>query len=166
MVSFNYSRMPTFTLTSRSVVDAILADYQVSPDEVDDFIEALEQGNVSYPALAAEILADGIVLDSELETINTTAWANQGITIESRRSWHLKSWMPSLPSGRIFIEYDFRMINEIPVYEVDLAMDAWQPLREQFSLIINGLEGRDSQLIIDGLDTTQPTSPCLGFRLT
>ena len=158
MVSFNYSRMPTFTLTSRSVVDAILADYQVSPDEVDDFIEALEQGNVSYPALAAEILADGIVLDSELETINTTAWANQGITIELRRSWHLKSWMPSLPSGRIFIEYDFRMINEIPVYEVDLAMDAWQPLREQFSLIINGLEGRDSQLIIDGLDTTQPNN--------
>lgn len=158
MVSFNYSRMPTFTLTSRSVVDAILADYQVSPDEVDDFIEALEQGNVSYPALAAEILADGIVLDSELETINTTTWANQGITIESRRSWHLKSWMPSLPSGRIFIEYDFRMINEIPVYEVDLAMDAWQPLREQFSLIINGLEGRDSQLIIDGLDTTQPNN--------
>ncbi|MEJ6563413.1 MAG: hypothetical protein QNL85_06890 [Euryarchaeota archaeon] len=158
MVSFNYSRMPTFTLTSRSVVDAILADYQVSPDEVDDFIEALEQGNVSYPALAAEILADGIVLDSELETINTTAWANQGITIELRRSWHLKSWMPSLPSGRIFIEYDFRMINEIPVYEVDLAMDAWQPMREQFSLIINGLEGRDSQLIIDGLDTTQPNN--------
>ena len=155
-VSFNYSRMPTFTLSGRAVVDEILADYKVTTLEAPAFIEALENANVSYAELAANILEDGVVLDSELVGINTSAWAEQGITSELRRSWHLKSWMPSLPSGRIFIEYDFRMINEIPVYEVDIAMDGWKPLREQFSLIINGLEGRDSQLIIDGLDTTQP----------
>jgi hypothetical protein len=155
-VTFNYSRMPTFTLSGRDVVDEILADYKVTALEAPAFIEALENANVSYAELAASILEDGVVLDSELVGINTSSWAAQGITSELRRSWHLKSWMPSLPSGRIFIEYDFRMINEIPVYEVDIAMDGWQPLREQFSLIINGLEGRDSQLIIDGLDTTQP----------
>ena len=155
-VTFNYSRMPTFTLSGRTVVDEILADYKVTALEAPAFIEALENANVSYAELAANILEDGVVLDSELVGINTSAWAEQGITSELRRSWHLKSWMPSLPSGRIFIEYDFRMVNEIPVYEVDIAMDGWQPIREQFSLIINGLEGRDSQLIIDGLDTTQP----------
>jgi hypothetical protein len=155
-VTFNYSRMPTFTLSGRAVVDEILADYKVTALEAPAFIEALENANVSYAELAANILEDGVVLDSELVGINTSAWAEQGITSELRRSWHLKSWMPSLPSGRIFIEYDFRMVNEIPVYEVDIAMDGWQPIREQFSLIINGLEGRDSQLIIDGLDTTQP----------
>ncbi len=155
LVTFNYSRMPTFTLSGRSVVNEILADYKVSPSEAPAFIEALEDANISYPELAASILEDGIVLDSELGGVNASVWAEQGITQELRRSWHLQTWMPSLPSGRIFIEYDFKLVNDIPVYEVDLAMDGWQPLREQFSLIINGLEGRDAQLVIDGLDTTK-----------
>ena len=158
LVSFNYSRMPTFTLTSRSVVDEILEDYKVTPSEAPAFIEALQLANVSYAEIAADILEDGVVLDSELEGVDTSAWVDQGISIELRRAWHLKSWMPSLPSGRIFLEYDFRMIGEVPVYEIDLAMDAWQPLREQFSLIVNGLEGRDAQIIIDGMDTSQPNN--------
>ena len=158
LVSFNYSRMPTFTLTSRSVVDEILEDYKVTPSEAPAFIEALKLANVSYAEIAANILEDGVVLDSELEGVDTSAWVDQGISIELRRAWHLKSWMPSLPSGRIFLEYDFRMIGDVPVYEIDLAMDAWQPLREQFSLIINGLEGRDAQIIIDGLDTSKPNN--------
>tara|TARA_B110000467_G_scaffold147677_1_gene152930 strand:- start:24972 stop:29612 length:4641 start_codon:yes stop_codon:yes gene_type:complete len=157
-VTFNYSRMPTFTLTGREIVDGILADYKVTAAEAPAFIEALENANVSYANIAAAILADGVVLDNELIGVNTTSWAEQGISVELRRSWHIKTWMPSLPSGRIFLEYDFRMINEIPVYEVDLAMDGWQPLREQFSLIINGMEGRDTQLIIDGMDTSQPNN--------
>ena len=158
LVSFNYSRMPTFTLSGRTIVDTILADYKVSPEEAPLFIEALKNANISYPELAASILQDGVVLDSELEGVNTSVWAGQGISVELRRSWHLKTWMPSLPSGRIFIEYDFKMVNDVPVYEIDLAMDGWQPLREQFSLILNGLEGRDAQLVIDGLDTTQPNN--------
>ncbi len=158
LVSFNYSRMPTFTLTGRSTVNQILEDYKVTPSEAPAFIEALKLANVSYPELAARLLEDGVVLDSELVGVNTSAWVDQGISIELRRAWHMKSWMPSLPSGRIFIEYDFRMIGGIPVYEIDLAMDAWQPLRDQFSLIVNGLEGRDAQLIIDGMDTTQPNN--------
>jgi hypothetical protein len=158
LVSFNYSRMPTFTLSSRSVVNQILEDYKVTPAEAPAFIEALKIGNVSYPELAASILEDGIVLDNELEGVNISSWKDQGITVELRRAWHLKSWMPSLPSGRIFIEYDFRMIGEVPVYEIDLAMDAWQPLREQFSLIVNGLEGRDAQLVIEGMDTSKPNN--------
>jgi len=158
LVSFNYSRMPTFTITGRTTVNQILEDYKVTPSEAPAFIEALKLANVSYPELAARLLEDGVVLDSELVGVNTSAWVDQGISIELRRSWHMKSWMPSLPSGRIFIEYDFRMIGGIPVYEVDLAMDALQPLRDQFSLIVNGLEGRDAQLIIDGMDTTQPNN--------
>ena len=97
------------------VVDEILEDYKVTPSEAPAFIEALKLANVSYAEIAAEILEDGVVLDSELEGVDTSAWVDQGISIELRRAWHLKSWMPSLPSGRIFLEYDFRMIGDVPV---------------------------------------------------
>ena len=48
-----------------------------------------------------------------------------------------------------------RMINNIPTYDIDMAMSQWNPLREQISIIINGI-GRDLSLVIDGLDTSKP----------
>ena len=48
------------------------------------------------------------------------------------------------------------MLNEIPTYEIDMSMSQWSPLREQVSIIINGIEGRDMSLVIDGLDTSKP----------
>jgi hypothetical protein len=61
-----------------------------------------------------------------------------------------------LPAGTIELVYDFRMLDGIPTYEVDLKMSQWQPEREQFTIVANGLEGQDIQLFVDGFDTTQP----------
>ena len=35
-------------------------------------------------------------------------------------------------------------------------MSQWKPIREQLTIEINGIEGRDMDLVIDGLDTTKP----------
>jgi hypothetical protein len=85
-----------------------------------------------------------------------TLLEEQGITLEDRRSWHLRSWLPSLPAGTIELVYDFRMLGGVPTYEVDLSMSQWQPKYPQLTIVANGLEGQDLELFIDGLDTTTP----------
>mgnify|MGYP003334642465 CR=1 FL=1 len=52
--------------------------------------------------------------------------------------------------------YDFRMLDGIPTYEIDLSMSQWQPKYPQLTIVANGLEGQDIELFIDGLDTTMP----------
>ncbi len=159
VVSFNLSRMPTFTLSTRSIATEILSDYVVTSSEADVLLQAFTDANISNLASIEQILLaleDGIILDSEIEGVNLSVLEENGITFELRRSWHLRSWLPSLPVGRIMLEYDFRMINEIPVYELDLFLEQWTPERQQFSIIVNGLEGRDVEFIVSGLDTTGP----------
>lgn len=155
VVSFNLSRMPTYTLSSREVVDEALRDYKITPAEYELVLEVFENTNISgfIPLLLA--LEDGIVLDSEIEGVNLSQWEEQGITFELRRSWHMRSWLPSLPTGRILLEYDFRMIGDLPVYELDVYLEQWTPKRQQLSIIVNGLEGRDLEFVISGLDTTE-----------
>ena len=158
VVSFNLSRMPTFTLSSREVVFNAFADYKISSTEYDAVLEAAEAANISNIAPLLLALEDGIVLDSEIEGVNLSIWEDEGITFEVRRSWHLRSWLPSMPTGRIILEYDFRMVDEIPVYELDLFLEQWTPKRQQMSIIINGLEGRNMEFVISGLDTSGPNN--------
>ena len=148
--------MPTFTLSSRDVVQNALADYKITKSEYSSVLEAAEPLNISNIEILLLALEDGIVLDNEIEGVNLSVWEENGITFELRRSWHMRSWLPSLPSGQILLEYDFRMIGELPVYELDIFLEQWKPKRQQFSIIINGLEGRDLQFIVDGLDTSAP----------
>jgi hypothetical protein len=155
-VSFNLSRMPTFTLSTREVVLNALSDYKITESEYETVLEAANVLNISNIDLLLLALEDGIILESEIEGVNLSVLEEQGITFELRRSWHLRSWLPSLPTGQILLEYDFRMVGELPVYELDVFLEQWTPKRQQFSIIINGLEGRDLEFIVDGLDTSGP----------
>ena len=155
-VSFNLSRMPTFTLSTREVVLNALSDYKITESEYETVLEAANVLNISNIDLLLLALEDGIILESEIEGVNLSVLEEQGITFELRRSWHLRSWLPSLPTGQILLEYDFRMVGELPVYELDVFLEQWTPKRQQLSIIINGLEGRDLEFIVDGLDTSGP----------
>ena len=155
-VSFNLSRMPTFTLSTREVVLNALSDYKITESEYETVLEAANVLNISNIDLLLLALEDGIILESEIEGVNLSVLEEQGITFELRRSWHLRSWLPSLPTGQILLEYDFRMVGELPVYELDVFLEQWTPKRQQFSIIINGLEGRDLEFIVDVLDTSGP----------
>ena len=156
VVTFNLTRMPNYTLSSRSVVDKALADYKIDEKEYLEVFDALKAADVTFIDQLLTPLKDGIILDSEMEGINLSIWEGQGITHEIHRSWHLRTWLPSMPTGRILLEYDFRMVDDIPLYEVDLFLEQWTPKRQQMSIIINGLEGRDMEFVIAGLDTSGP----------
>ena len=156
VVNFNVSRMPSLTQSSKSIIDAALVDFKIDSNEREGVINALYDVNITQFDDLVMALEDGVVYGFEMNDLNLTQLDSLGVELEFRRSWHTKIWLPQLPAGSINLNYDFRMLNEIPTYEIDMSMSQWSPLREQVSIIINGIEGRDMSLVIDGLDTSKP----------
>jgi hypothetical protein len=155
---FNLSRMPTFTLSSRQVVFSALEDGMISSSEVDAVVSALEAANITDSRILANSLFDSVITAEEIAHFNITKWELEGITIEDRRSWHLRSWLPNLPPGAILLEYDFRTLDGIPTYELDIELDQWQPERQQLTFEVNGLDGKNVKLVLDGLDNQNPNN--------
>lgn len=155
-LQFNLSRMPTYTLSSRQTVNTILEDGRVSPGERLQLESILDLLNLSSAEALVLALEDGRVVPDELEQLNITQLEENGITLHDRRSWHMKSWLPSLPAGEINLLYDFRLLDGVPTYEIDLRMSQWQPERSQFSIVANGIDGQDMEVFIDGFDTETP----------
>ena len=155
-LQFNLSRMPTFTLSSRDTVNAVLADGRVTEAERVQLESILDVLNVTDAEALALALEDGRVQTDERERLNLTHLEANGITLNDRRAWHLKSWLPSLPAGEINLLYDFRLLDGVPTYEIDLQMSQWQPERSQFAIVANGIDGQDMEVFIDGFDTDMP----------
>lgn len=157
-IIFNLSRMPTFTLSSRQVVNSALEDGMISSDEADSVVSALEAANITDSRILVDSLSDSVITDEEIARVNLSKWQQQGITIEDRRAWHIRSWLPNLPPGTILIEYDFRTLDGIPTYELDIELDQWQPERQQLTFEVNGFDGKDLKLVLDGLDNQKPNN--------
>ncbi|MBT4070144.1 MAG: hypothetical protein HOL72_00280 [Euryarchaeota archaeon] len=155
-VVFNLSRMPTFTLSSRQVVFSALEDGMISGNELDAVVAALEAANITDSMTLANALSDSIITEEEIAHVNLTKWALQGITLEDRRSWHLRSWLPNLPPGVIILEYDYRTLDGIPTYEIDVELNQWRPERQQLTFEVNGFDGKEIKLVLDGLDDQNP----------
>ena len=152
----NLSRMPAFTSTTRGPMEEILADGRIDAAERVQALTILESINITAAQALVDALEDGKVSDEEMAGVNITLLEEEGLTLHDTRAWHLRAWLPSLPAGTIELVYDFRMLGGIPTYEVDLKMSQWQPMYPQMTIIVNGLEGQDLELFIDGLDTTMP----------
>ncbi len=152
----NLSRMPTFTLSSRDIMASLLDDGRIDESERPQALSVLNAINVTAAETLVVAMEDGRIYEEELVGVNLTLLAEQGLTLHDRRSWHLRAWLPSLPAGTIEVVYDFRMLDGIPTYEIDLSMSQWQPKYPQLTIVANGLEGQDIELFIDGLDTTMP----------
>ncbi len=152
----NLSRLPTFTLSSRDTMAGILADGRIDAQERAQAQSIFEAINLTAAEPLAAAMEDGRISAKELQTFNTSLLEAEGVSLQDRRSWHLRAWLPSLPAGTIELLYDFRTIAGVPTYEIDLKMSQWQPLYPQLTIIANGLEGQDVELYIDGLDTSQP----------
>jgi hypothetical protein len=156
VLQYNLSRMPTFTQSTKSIIDAALIDYKIELSEREGVLNALIESNLTQFEGLIMALADGVIYDFEVKNLNLTQIEELGITFDFRRSWHNKIWLPQLPAGRIALDYQFYTEDEIPVYSIDVSLSQWRPLREQVSIIVNGIEGRDVNMVIDGLDTTTP----------
>ena len=155
-LEFNLSRLPLLTQSDIQQSNQILADYKIDRTEKDLAIDILVRSNITEATKLVDALEDGVIFDDELDSLNQTLLEEEGITLDFRRSWHNRLWLPQLPAGEISLGYDFRMIGDIPQYEFDLFFGQWKPLREQISIVINGLQGRDMDLVIDGLDVDKP----------
>ena len=155
-LSYNLSRLPLLTQSDIITSNEILADYKIDKTETATAIDILTRSNITEAIKLVDALEDGVILDVELDGLNKTLLAEEGITLDFRRSWHNRLWLPQLPAGQISLEYDFRIIDDIPHYEFDLFLGQWKPLREQISIVVNGLQGRDMDLVINGLDITKP----------
>ena len=155
-LSYNLSRLPLLTQSDIITSNEILADYKIDKTETATAIDILTRSNITEAIKLVDALEDGVILDVELDGLNETLLAEEGITLDFRRSWHNRLWLPQLPAGQISLEYDFRIIDDIPHYEFDLFLGQWKPLREQISIVVNGLQGRDMDLVVNGLDITKP----------
>ena len=156
VLSFNLSRLPSLTQSDLQSANDILEDYKIDKTEEETVLDILTRSNITQADKLISVLEDGTIYDFERNSLNETLLEEQGITFEFRRSWHNRLWLPQLPAGEISLEYDFRMIGDIPQYEFELFLGQWKPLREQISIVINGLQGTDMDLVIDGLDTSKP----------
>ena len=156
VLTFNLSRLPSLTQSDLQSANDILEDYKIDKNEEETALDILTRSNITQADMLISVLEDGTIYDFERNSLNETLLEEQGITFEFRRSWHNRLWLPQLPAGEISLEYDFRMIGDIPQYEFELFLGQWKPLREQISIVINGLQGTDMDLVIDGLDTSKP----------
>ena len=152
----NLSRMPTYTATTRGPMEEILQDGRIDAGERVRALAVLESINITAAEQLVGALEDGRVSAEEAAGMNLSLLADQGLSLQDTRAWHLRAWLPSLPAGEIDIVYDFRMLAGVPTYEVDLKMSQWMPKYPQLTIVANGLEGQDVELFIDGLDTTTP----------
>ena len=156
VLNFNLSRLPSLTQSDLQSANDILDDYKIDKTEEGLVLDILTRSEIAQADVLISVLEDGTIYDFERNLLNETLLEEQGITFEFRRSWHNRLWLPQLPAGEISLEYDFRMIGDIPQYEFELFLGQWKPLREQISIVINGLQGTDMDLVINGLDTTKP----------
>jgi len=154
VLDFNLSRLPEFTQSSRAIVSDILADYTIDESEAEVIRQEFTQTNLSFANVLIESLDDGIITEKDLKGIDVNLLEELGVTFETRRSWHVRTWLPQLPSGSIEIDYIFTFVDEVPTYDFEMNLEDWLPAQEQFYLTMNGIQKSSVDLQIFGLDTS------------
>jgi len=150
---FNYSIMENFTSSSRNIVNQAFADWEINETERMNVINSLSWAGISQSEILVDVMSDGYLSELEINELNLDELSEQGIEFDQRRSWHVKIWMPDLPAGRILLTYDLVVENDIPTFEVNVLLNDWKPARPVFKVLVNGLSGTDTLLIMTGLDT-------------
>lgn len=153
VLDFNLTKLANLTESSRLVIDDILADYIIDIDERDQLKTTFSQTNLSFAYPLIEFLEDGIITEKELIGVDVELLENLGVTFEKRRSWHLRTWLPQLPSGKIEISYIFSMEDEIPTYDFKMNLEEWLPAQERLYITMSGIEQSTAELQIFGFDT-------------
>ena len=150
---FNYSIMENFTASSRFVVSEAFKDWTITEEERENVINALSWAGISQSEKLVDVMSDGYLSELELAEIDTAKLFSEGVDFDQRRSWHVKIWLPQLPSGRILLTYDLTVNEDIPTFDIKSIMEDWTPARPVFKIQVNGLSGTDTLLVLSGLDT-------------
>ena len=155
VVDFNLSKLTNLTESKRATIDEILADYIIDPEEIELLETTFAQANLSFAYPLMTNLDDGIITERELVGIDVELLEELGVTFEKRRSWHLRTWLPQLPSGKIDIDYIFSLPDGVPTYNFQMELTDWLPAREHLFITMNGIEQSATELQIFGFDTGQ-----------
>ena len=153
-LSFNFSRMPTFTGSARANWDNIIADALISDAELDGALAAMKLVILTNQKFSQSICG----MDSSQ---NPRRWALiwdclkkmvQLLTIDDLGG---EKSLPNLPAGQIQLDYDFRITDEVPEFEIGVLLENYVPARPMFTIEMNGLQRSDLSMIVQGLDTSQ-----------
>jgi hypothetical protein len=152
---YNYSRMPSFTQSSRELVAEVLEDWKLTETEKIDLNNVFSWSGINESKALVDALEDGFISKRESVLLDLDQLENEGITLDQRRSWHSRVWMPDLPPGKIELYYEVTF-NEtlVPTFEILAAMDNWTPSREVLTVMVKGLQRSDNMLKVTGLDTS------------
>ena len=114
---FNYSIMENFTASSRFVVSEAFKDWTITEEERENVINASSWAGISQSEKLVDVMSDGYLSELELAEIDTAKLFSEGVDFDQRRSWHVKIWLPQLPSGRILLTYDLTVNEDIPTFD-------------------------------------------------
>jgi len=153
VLDFNLSKLTNLTESKRLIIEDVLEDYIIDATELAVLEETFSQSNLSFAYPLMRFLDDGVITDRELVGIDVELLEELGVTFEKRRSWHLRTWLPQLPAGKIEINYVFYLEDEIPTYQFQMDLEDWLPARERLYITMNGIELSSAELQIFGLDT-------------
>ena len=165
-LTYNYSRMPLFTESSRLIVNEAFEDWEINSSERESVINAFQWAGINESEILVDLLADGYISSREKLSIDSDKLEEEGIELSPRRSWQTRMWMPNLPSGRIQLTYDVVYENETPTFQLIQNLTNYKPARPILTVILNGLERVDSTLILDGLNTEMTRDVMLDMVVT
>ena len=78
------------------------------------------------------------------------AYDDAGLVLTDRRAWSVRTWLPSLPSGRIDLDLTVTVEDQVPTFQFDIGLYDWTPAQPTFQIEMNGFGGRDLLMILDG----------------
>ena len=95
-------------------------------------------------------LEDGAISDDEARRLPMDAYDDAGLVLTDRRAWSVRTWLPSLPSGRIDLDLTVTVEDQVPTFQFDIGLYDWTPAQPTFQIEMNGFGGRDLLMILDG----------------
>ena len=157
-LSWNHTLLPViFSSSKQEAVEALLADGILSRDEQQDFIDRISIIiGVDNATRLADALMDGEIIEDEWLRMDEQMLTANGFVFDERRSWHIRTWIPSLPQNIEEIRFNYSRDGEVPTWEMLLKVKHWQPVLSSLRIEIKGLNGYDLEFELDGLDTNQP----------
>jgi len=157
-LSWNHTLLPViFTSSKQEAVEDLLADGILVRDERQGFIDRISTIiGVDNATRLADSLMDGEITEDEWLRMDEQMLTANGFVFDERRSWHIRTWIPSLPQNIEEIRFNYSRDAEVPTWEILLKVKHWQPVLSAFRIEIKGLNGYDIEFELDGLDTTQP----------
>ncbi|MBJ23861.1 MAG: hypothetical protein CMB64_04255 [Euryarchaeota archaeon] len=163
VLDLNLTKLNLTTISGDELIE-ILKDEKISNDEHTRFLELMED-KIHDPNKFSEIMRDGWINSEELKDFDLELLVEAGISPHDERSYHIKTWIPRI-APIVEMSYFYYLDGEIPQWSLDLEMTDWKPKYSDFIILVNGLEGMDLKINLDGFDTTRTTDVDIGMFMS